>query len=161
MNYRQMARFLPLYCLISLIGNWVGAGGLGTLTSQGLGASVALFCSAIPGLLALVAIIILGLAMSHYIPWKGIPSVGYIVTLACIVTIPGFPGAGPLAAWTAKVNFMGLCSPILAYAGIAVGKDMALLKKQGWRIVVVGFFVFVGTYIGSAVIAEVVLRLMN
>ncbi len=161
MNYRQMARFLPFYCLISLVGNWAGAGGVGLLSSQGLGASAALFCSAIPGLLALLAMIVLGLAITHYIPWKGIPAVGYIVTLACIVTIPGFPGAEALGAWTAKVNFVGLCSPILAYAGIAVGKDMELLKKQGWRIVLVGFFVFIGTYIGSAVIAEVVLRIMN
>ena len=34
-------------------------------------------------------------------------------------------------------------------------------SPQGWKIVVVGLFVFVGTFIGSAVIAEVVLRMMN
>ncbi|HIT03733.1 MAG TPA: DUF340 domain-containing protein, partial [Candidatus Caccocola faecipullorum] len=41
------------------------------------------------------------------------------------------------------------------------GKDIDALKSQGWKIVVVGLFVFVGTFIGSAVIAEVVLRMMN
>ena len=82
----------------------------------------------------------------------------YIVTLGCVVTIPGFPGAEQLTAWASKVSFIGLCTPILAYAGLAVGKDIGVLKTQGWRIVLVGLFVFVGTFMGSAAIAELVLR---
>ena len=49
-------------------------------------------------------------------------------------------------------------SPILAYARLTVGKDIGVLRTQGWRIVLVGLFVFIGTFMGSAVIAELVLR---
>ena len=93
--------------------------------------------------------------------WKGLPTVAYICTLGTIVTIPDFlPCAAFVGQYAGKVSFLGLCTPILAYAGLAVGKDMEMFKKLGWKIVVVGLFVFVGTFVGSAVIAELVLRSM-
>lgn len=162
MNYRQMATFLLICGAQILVGNWVGANkGFGLIASQGAGAAAAAFTAAIPGMLALLAIIAGGVLIAHLIPWKGLPSVAYIVTLGCIVTIPGFPGAECITAAVSKVSFIGLCTPILAYAGLAVGKDIKVLKTQGWKIVVVGLFVFVGTFIGSAIVAEVVLRMMH
>ena len=53
------------------------------------------------------------------------------------------------------------CIRLANRMGLAVGKDLGVLKQQGWRIVLVGLFVFVGTFIGSAVIAEAVLRWMK
>ncbi|MBQ9564610.1 MAG: DUF340 domain-containing protein [Synergistaceae bacterium] len=159
MTYRQMATFLVICAVQILVGNWVGAQhGLTVWGAQGAAASAALLQESIPGLLVLLGIIAGGVLIAHIIPWKGLPAVAYIVTLGCIVTVPGFPGAEQLTAWVSKINFVGLCTPILAYAGLAVGKDIGVLKTQGWRIVLVGLFVFVGTFIGSAVIAELVLR---
>lgn len=161
MTYRQMAVFTMICALQVMIGNWVGVGGIGLVMDGDTAASLALFTGAIPGILALMAIIVGGVIIHALIPWKAIPTVAYITTLGCIVTVPGFPGAAALTAWTGKVSFVGLCTPILAYAGMAVGKDMDTLKTQGWRIVVVGLVVFVGTFMGSALIAEVVLRMMG
>jgi hypothetical protein len=161
MTYKQMATFLIICAVQILVGNWVGAQhGLTVWGAEGAAASAALLQESIPGLLVLLGIIAGGVFVAHIIPWKGLPAVAYIVTLGCIVTIPGFPGAEQLTAWVSKINFVGLCTPILAYAGLAVGKDIGILKKQGWRIVLVGLFVFVGTFVGSAVIAELVLRAM-
>ena len=161
MTYKQMATFLIICAVQILIGNWVGAQhGLTVWGAEGAAASAALLQESIPGLLVLLGIIAGGVFIHHIVPWKGLPAVAYIVTLGCIVTIPGFPGAEQLTAWVSKINFVGLCTPILAYAGLAVGKDIGILKKQGWRIVLVGLFVFVGTFVGSAVIAELVLRAM-
>ncbi|WP_373841306.1 hypothetical protein [Bacteroides heparinolyticus] len=112
----------------------------------------------LPGMLILVAISIVGIAMAKYIPLK-IPAVAYIVTLAVVVTIPGFPGAETISAYTAKVDFLALTTPILAYAGIYTGKNLDTLKKSGWKIIIVALFVIIGTYVGSALIAEIVLRL--
>ena len=93
--------------------------------------------------------------------WKGLPTVAYICTLGTIVTIPGLlPCADFVGKAASKVSFLGTCTPILAYAGLAVGKDIEMFKKLGWKIVVVGLVVFVGTFVGSAVIAELVLRSM-
>lgn len=115
---------------------------------------------ALPGMAVLIAICIAGVLCAKYIPVR-IPSVAYIVTIACIMTYPGFPGSAVVSAWMKKVNFLALTTPILAYAGVALGKDLDMLKKTGWRIVVVSFVVFIGTYIGSAVIAQVVLKMIG
>ncbi len=161
MTYKQMATFLIICAVQILIGNWVGAQhGLTVWGAEGAAASAALLQESIPGLLVLLGIIAGGVFIAHIVPWKGLPAVAYIVTLGCIVTIPGVPGAEQLTAWVSKINFVGLCTPILAYAGLAVGKDIGILRSQGWRIVLVGLFVFVGTFLGSAVIAELVLRAM-
>ncbi|OUO95191.1 DUF340 domain-containing protein [Cloacibacillus sp. An23] len=157
MKYGQMAVFLMICGLQILVGNWVGAKGW----SGGAAAAAQAFAASIPGFLVLLGIIAGGVFIAHIMPWKGLPAVAYIVTLGCVVTIPGFPGSEILTAYVSKISFIGLCTPILAYAGLAVGKDIDALKSQGWKIVVVGLFVFVGTFIGSAVIAEVVLRIMN
>lgn len=161
MTYRQMSIFLLICAAQVLVGNWVGAKGFSVFGAQGAAAAAELFTGSIPGILVLLAISAGGVLIAHVMPWKGLPAVAYIVTLGCIVTIPGFPGSEQLTAWASKVSFIGLCTPILAYAGLAVGKDIGALKSQGWRIVLVGLFVFVGTFMGSALIAELVLRGMQ
>lgn len=114
----------------------------------------------IPGMLILVLISILGIILSKAIPIK-IPSVAYIVTLSTILTVPGFPGSAIVSAYVAKVNFLALTTPILAYAGIYTGKNLDALKKTGWRIVILSIFVMVGTYVGSAVIANGILKVLG
>jgi putative effector of murein hydrolase LrgA (UPF0299 family) len=49
----------------------------------------------------------------------------------------------------------------LAYAGVAIGKDLDDFAKSGWRIVVVACVVFIGTYIGSAIIAQAILKYLG
>ena len=108
----------------------------------------------------LIAISIIGVICAKVIPVK-IPAVAYVVTIGCIVTIPGFPGATIFNAWAQKVNFLALTTPILAYAGISIGKDLGMLKKTGWRILIVSCIVFIGTYIGSTIIAQLILKLIG
>ena len=114
----------------------------------------------IPGMLILIAICLLEVVMARFMPGK-LPSVAYIVVIGCIITYPDFPGAKVMNAYIAKVNFLALTTPILAYAGIGIGKDMDAFLKSGWRIVILACAVFFGTFIGSAIIAEVVLRMMG
>lgn len=112
---------------------------------------------ALPGMIILVIIAFIGIALAKLIPIK-IPSVAYIVTIATVLTIPGGPLAELISAHTAKVNFLALCTPILAYAGIYTGKNIDTLKKTGWKILVLGLFVILGTYLGSAIIAQIILK---
>lgn len=117
-----------------------------------------LLLEALPGMLILVAMSIVGIALAKYLPLK-LPAIAYIVTISVILTIPGFPGAATITAYTSKVDFLALTTPILAYAGIYTGKNLDSLKKSGWRIIIVSLFVIFGTYAGSAIIAELLLRL--
>lgn len=134
---------LVLVGLITLVGNMVGPK-IGII-------------DAIPGMIILILIAMAGILAAKYLP-GGIPAVAYVVTIGCIVTYPDFPGAAIMNKYIAKVNFLALCTPILAYAGVAIGRDLDALKRMGWRIVVVSCIVFIGTYIGSAIIAEAILK---
>ena len=115
---------------------------------------------AMPGVLILIVIAFLGILLSKIVPIK-IPSVAYIVTLSTIVTIPGMPMAELISTYTAKVNFLALCTPILAYAGIYTGKNLDTLKKTGWKIFILALFVMLGTYLGSAIIAQIILKMLG
>ncbi|MDD2446753.1 MAG: DUF340 domain-containing protein [Tissierellia bacterium] len=146
MNFRDSFIVLLITAAISLVGNFVGY-------------QISII-EAIPGMLILVAIAIGGIALAKYMPGK-IPSVAYIVTLSTIITVPGFPGAATISALVGKVNFLALATPILGYAGIYTGKNLDSLKKTGWKIIILALFVIFGTYIGSAIIADVVLRIIG
>lgn len=118
------------------------------------------FLDAVPGMVILIAISLAGIIAARVLP-GGIPAVAYITTLGCILTYPGFPGSEIINMYMKKVGFLALCTPILAYAGISIGKDMDAFKKTGWRIVVLACVIFIGTYLGSAIIAEVILKALG
>ena len=112
---------------------------------------------AIPGMVILIALAFVGIWLGKVLP-GGIPGVAYVVTIACILTYPALPTAAPISEAVKKVGFLQLCTPLLAYAGIAICKDLDIFAKSSWRIVVVSCVVFIGTYIGSAAIAQAILK---
>lgn len=146
MKFAHQVIVLLITAGITVVGNLVGFG-----TSP---------LDSIPGILILVLFSVVGLALAEVVPGN-IPAVAYIVTIATIFTIPGVPGADLVSKYTANVNFISLCTPILAYAGIYSGKDIDELKKTGPKIVVLSVFVILGTYLGSAVIAQIILKMLN
>ena len=145
-NMIETLFILVIVGIMSLIGNALGS-------KNG-------FVEAIPGLLILIAIAMAGIAMGRYLP-GGIPGVSYVVTLGCILTYPGVPGAEFINACMKKVGFLPLCTPILAYAGVSIGKDLDAFAHSGWRIVILSCVIFIGTYFGSAVIAQVILKYLG
>lgn len=56
-----------------------------------------------------------------------------------------------------KIGMLPTVTPILAYAGVSMGKDWIEFKKIGWKGIVVAIFVMIGTYVGSALIAQLIL----
>ena len=56
---------------------------------------------------------------------------------------------------------MALATPVVAYAGISIGNSWADFAKLGWKTIVVGMVVLMGTYVGSAVVAHIVLKLQG
>lgn len=146
MKLKESLVVLLITAAISIVGNLVGY-------QTGV-------IEALPGMLILVAMAFAGIVLAKLIP-VNIPSVAYIVTLSTIMTVPGVPGAATISGYVSKVNFLALATPILAYAGIYTGKNLDSLKKTGWRIVILAIFVMIGTYVGSAIIAHVILRLLG
>ncbi|MDO5043869.1 MAG: DUF340 domain-containing protein [Coriobacteriia bacterium] len=147
MNLKHSLFVLLITAGITLIGNTVKSLRIGAFVSP---------IEAIPGLLILLAIAYLGIVLAKVIPVK-IPAVAYIVTFGMLFTLPACPLSEFINPLVAKVDFLALCTPILAYAGIYAGSNLETLAKSGWRIVVVSIFVMLGTYLGSALIAQGVL----
>ncbi|MDU5082540.1 DUF340 domain-containing protein [Tissierella carlieri] len=146
MKLKDSVIILLITAAISVVGNYVGY--------------KVNMIEAIPGVLILVSIAVLGIVLAKIIPLK-IPSVAYIVTLSTLLTVPGIPGAATISNLVSKVNFLALATPILGYAGIYTGKNLDSLKKTGWRIVILAIFVMIGTYLGSAIIADILLRALG
>ncbi len=76
------------------------------------------------------AIIIVGNILKDFLDkYKiNLPTIVYITLLATILSIPNlWPGAKIMNASLEKISLLPLCTPILAYAGIATGKDMAAI----------------------------------
>ena len=48
-----------------------------------------------------------------------------------------------------------------AYAGMSIGDQVKTFARQGWKMILVGVFVMTGTFLGSAIISQVVLSLTN
>lgn len=144
MKFSSALRIFIISGILALIGNFVGFK-VNPVT-------------ALPGMLILLVIVIAGYGLSRVSPIK-LPSIAYISALAIIASIPGVPGADLVTKYVGEVQFLALCTPILSYAGISIGKDMDSFKQQGFQIVIVTLLALAGTYIGSAVIAQVVLKL--
>lgn len=146
---RSLKEWILVFLIIGaimLVGNWVGYD--------------VLPLDALPGLAVLIGISLAGLVIHRLLPFQ-IPSIAYIGILGLILTLPGVPGSEQIVAWTAQVNLLAIATPILAYAGISIGRSWFDFVQLGWKTIVVGMFVLLGTFLGSAVIAEIVLRMQG
>jgi hypothetical protein len=133
--------------------------GLITLIGQQVGFGISPV-KALPGMIIVLLIGIVALALKRLIPLK-IPAFAYASLIALILTVPWHPLSAPMLKYTNEVNFLGTTTPILAYAGISIGLQVLEIKRVGWRLVLVAFCVFLGTFFGSAIIAQIVLKLQG
>ncbi|ASK62452.1 hypothetical protein CFK37_09965 [Virgibacillus phasianinus] len=147
---KSLQEWVMLFVIIGfmiLIGNWIGYD--------------VMPLAAMPGIVTLALISLAGLVIHRLIGYKKIPSIAYIGILAFVLTIPGVPGSEQIVAWTSKVNLLAIATPILAYAGISIGRSWADFARLGWKTIVVGMCVLLGTYLGSAIVAEIILRMQG
>lgn len=143
----EHAVLLVVVLAIGLIGNAVGPA---IPLSDGL-----------PGILILYAITMFGLLVTKYAPFY-LPSIAWISIVAVLSTLPWTPGSEWLVGHLENVDFLALATPVLAYAGLAITRDeVSTFIHSGWKLVIVAIFVFIGTYVSSALIAQVVLGLQG
>lgn len=133
---------LVIFSIMSAIGNYVGY-------QYPLQESIV-------GMFILCLISLVGLMLEKIIP-VNIPSILYISLLGLILALPISPVSEVIIYYTSRVELISLTTILLAYAGIAMGKDLDEFKKVGLRGILVTFFVILGTYLGSALIAQGVL----
>ena len=114
----------------------------------------------IPGMLFLLVAILLGclveqLALKVKIK---LPNIIYISLISILMGVPQlFPFAETYVAEIDKISLLALCTPILAFAGISIGKDLDEFRKQGVGIVFVALITIGGLYLGGVVTAQLML----
>lgn len=81
---------------------------------------------------------------------RDFPVLGWVslVSLFSCLAFPGFVTA------ISAVDFLSITTPVLAFAGISVADRLADLSKTSWRVAITATFVFMGTYVGSALLAQ-------
>ncbi|OTQ72641.1 MULTISPECIES: hypothetical protein [unclassified Gilliamella] len=114
--------------------------------------------SSLEAVAMLVIISIIGLLISKLPGFNKLPVILWVSVVAAIMSAPIFPYHQEIVAITDQVSLLAVCTPILAYAGLAIGKDLALFKNISWRIIPVSLAVFSGTFIFAAIIAQVTLH---
>ena len=83
----------------------------------------------------------------------------YLSVMAMFLASPVSPIAEDVYSIASKVEFLTPTTALGAFAGISLGKDIKTFSKTGWKLIIVGLIVIVGTYLGSALIAQVVMSL--
>ncbi|GGB39102.1 hypothetical protein GCM10011409_15800 [Lentibacillus populi] len=146
MKMRDWTFLLIIVSIIIIVSNFVGY-------------DVAMMES-IPGVLILAAITLIGYGASKVIPLK-MPMILYVSLIGLIVACPISPVSDFVIEQTGKISFMAPVTAVGAFAGIAMGKDLKAFKEQSWKMVLIGIVVFTGTFFGSAIVAQIVLKLTN
>lgn len=111
------------------------------------------------GMLALYAVCLLGVLLTQLAPFY-LPSVAWISLVGIAATLPFLPWGPWFTGLVEGIDFLAMAVPALAYAGFAVSKlELEVMRRSGLKLVIVAVLVFIGTYVGSAAIADLVLRL--
>lgn len=129
----------------SMIANLIGY--KGTLAAGSVGAVV------------LLVITFIGCVVGNLPGCNKLPTVFWVSLIAVIVSLPAFPGSAWILAQVKGISLMATTTPILAYAGLCIGKDLEAFKALSWKIVPVALCVATGTFICATIMAEICLRL--
>lgn len=111
----------------------------------------------IPVGLALLAVVVLAALLLHKFTRLS-PIIG-VTTLGVLATSPWSPVGEQISALLKPIEFLALTTPVLVLAGLGLGKDFDMLRRVGWRIVLVGLVSFAASFLVATAIAEVALGL--
>lgn len=140
----NFALILIIVAVIALLGNWVFTKGANPLLES------------LPGMLILMAVAFGGILLSKLVP--KITSIIWITIIGILLAMPASPTSEYVVTQVGKIQMLPLATPILAYAGVNMGKDWKEFKRIGWKGIIVAVLVMFGTFIGSAIIAHFVLK---
>ena len=135
---------LAIFSVITVIGNYIGY-------------KHPIFDSLVGmGILSLITLV--GVWMERKLPIN-ISSILYISVIGILIAFPGMPTADFVSYYVSKVELLSIVTVFLAYVGMGMGKSWNEFKALGWRAVVITVIVITSTYLGSAIVAHIILVL--
>lgn len=112
------------------------------------------------GMLAIVLISLISLKIKERIPLK-IPAFAWASLLSLLLTTPWSPVADLLLRLTKQISAGQIGTVILAVAGVSIGTRLSDIKKLSWKIIIVAIIVFIGTFFGSALVSQMILKMQG
>lgn len=141
------------YVLILLIVTFIAFIGNSIYTGIGL-------MESLPGIIILMLIAMAGITLEKLIPLP-IPTIIYITVIGVLLAMPYSPTSEVVGTLVGKVEMLPLATPVLAYAGVSMGKDWVEFKKISWRGILLAACVMIGTFLGSAVVSHIILSIQG
>ncbi len=112
------------------------------------------------GMLIIVVVSVVSLKIKEALPLQ-IPAFAWASLLSLILTTPWSPVQGVILDLTKQISAGQIGTVILAIAGVSIGCKLDDIKKLSWKMVLVAFVVFIGTFFGSALVAQVILKVQG
>ncbi|HIX67577.1 MAG TPA: hypothetical protein H9735_05545 [Candidatus Anaerostipes excrementavium] len=131
--------------------------GIGIALANFVGFDVG-FMDSLPGIVILLAISIVGVVIHKLVPLQ-LPIVAYVSLLGLLAASPISPAREFVIEAAGKINFTAPLTMVGAYAGMSISGQIKSFLKQGWKMILIGVFVMTGTFLGSALIAQVVMKI--
>lgn len=117
--------------------------------------------NSLPGILVLSAITLGGYFLSYVVPLKKVSAVLWISIIAILISSPISPISDFVITSVDNLNINAIITPILAYAGVIIGKDWGAFKSVGVKGVIVSIFVIIGTFLISALLGDLFMGIFN
>ncbi|NMZ65443.1 DUF3100 domain-containing protein [Pseudomonas oryzihabitans] len=130
---------------------WFAAAGLALLGT--FVATKALPAAALIAVALMIGAAVVGELLCQLFRRK-VPAVCWVSLVAMFLTSPWCPLAPQITAAANSVGVLAVITPMLAFAGLSIAKDIPAFRRLGWRIVVVSLTAGFGTFIGAVFIAE-------
>lgn len=113
------------------------------------------------GVFVIAGLAIIGAIISYLPLANRFPMVFWVSLVGVIASLPIMPGQAWIIAQTKEVTFLATTTPVLAYAGLSLGKDLGAFRRLSWRIIPVALAVTAGTFICAAAMAHFVLHMQG
>ncbi|MEM1230375.1 MAG: hypothetical protein AAGI15_07560 [Pseudomonadota bacterium] len=150
MSLRRELEIGLLACALAWFGHWVN----GSENLPGVALGLALLLT-----IALLGYLCARLAATAFPDFsRRLPDIFWVSTVAVLVGLPIHPLAETLYALCEPVQFSAVLTPIMALAAIGISAQEAQrFKATGLQMLLIATLVFSGTFLGSALIAQLLL----
>lgn len=85
----------------------------------------------------------------------------WISLIGSLLASPISPVSAVIIKYTSVISLNAITTPILAYAGIIIGKDWGAFKEVGLKGIIVSIFVIVGTFLISSLMGDFFMGIFN
>ncbi|WP_332448293.1 hypothetical protein [Sphaerochaeta sp.] len=133
--------------------------GFGLVLANFIGFHVGILES-LPGMGVLLVISLVAVVLDKLIAIK-LPVIAYCSLVGLLVASPISPIREFVISSVGRINFTAPLTMVGAFAGMSISNQLKVFAKQGWKMVIITVVVMTGTYVGSLLIAQLVLSLTH